>query len=131
MRRKDFEQFIHDSIQSLPPRAREAMENVMFVVEDKARRKRIGETNIKRNEVLLGLYEGIPKTKRSAGYFGVLPDRITIFQKPLEELSGGNKGKLKKLVGETVLHEVGHHLGLDEREIRALEAKRKKQSYNV
>ena len=77
--------------------------------------------------MLLGLYEGIPKTKRGAGYFGVLPDKITIFQQPIEELAGHDEKKLKKLIYEVVWHEVGHHLGFDEKEIRALEAKKKRQ----
>ena len=103
------------------------MNNVAFVIEDTARRKRAGETSIKKGEILLGLYEGIPKTDRGVGYFGVLPDKITIFKKPLEELSGGDKKKLKNLIGETIWHEVGHHLGFDEKKIRALETRRNKK----
>ena len=103
------------------------MDNVEFVIENKAHRKRTGETGIKKGEVLLGLYEGIPKTGRGAGYVGVLPDKITIFKKPLEELSGGNEEKIKNLIAETVWHEVGHHLGFNEKEIRALEARRNKK----
>ena len=79
------------------------------------------------NEVLLGLYEGVPKTKRGANYFGVLPDKITIFQQPIEELAGRDEKKLKKLIYEVVWHEVGHHLGFDEKEIHALETKKRKR----
>jgi len=79
------------------------------------------------NEVLLGLYEGVPKTKRGVNYFGVLPDKITIFQQPIEELAGRDEKKLKKLIYEVVWHEVGHHLGLDEQEIRTLETKKRKR----
>mgnify|MGYP001608271029 FL=1 len=103
-----------------------AMNNVAFVVERVARPKKAKEIGIKINEALLGLYEGVPKTKRGAGYFGVLPDKITIFQQPLEELTGRDENKLKRLVYEVVWHEVGHHLGFDEKEIRALEAKKEK-----
>lgn len=56
----------------------------------------------------------------------VLPDKITLFQKPIEELSGGNKSKLKQIIHEVIWHEIGHHLGFDEKEIRALEAKKKR-----
>ena len=130
MQRKHFEQFIRDSIQSLPLRTREAMDNLAFVVEDEARQRKSTRSTPRQSSgqagSLLGLYEGIPKTKRGAGYSGVLPDKITIFQKPLEALSNGNKHKLKQLVSEVVWHEVGHHLGFDEKEIRALEAKSKK-----
>lgn len=83
------------------------------------------------DEVLLGLYEGIPKTKRDAGYFEALPDKITIFQQLLEELAGRDEKKLKKLIYEVVWHEVGHHLGFDEKEIHALEAKKRNKQHIV
>jgi predicted Zn-dependent protease with MMP-like domain len=101
------------------------MENVAFFVEAEARRKKAREVGIKKYDVLLGLYEGIPKTKRGSGYFGVLPDKITIFQKPIEELAAGDKQKLRKIVSDVVWHEVGHHLGLGEKELRKREARRK------
>ena len=108
------------------------MDNVAFIVEREARHKKAKEVSIKVDEVLLGLYEGIPKTKRGAGYFGVLPDKITIFQQPIEELAGRDGKKLKRLIYEVVWHEVGHHLGFDEKEIRALEAKRRKsKNYTI
>lgn len=91
MNKNDFEQLISEAISALPEHGRKAMDNVAFVVEKEARRKKTKEVGIKVNEVLLGLYEGIPKTKRGAGYFGVLPDKITIFQQPIEELAGGNE----------------------------------------
>lgn len=126
MKKTDFEQFIREAISALPEHGRKAMDNVAFVVEMEARYKKAKEVGIKVNEVLLGLYEGIPKTKRGAGYFGALPDKITIFQQPIEELAGRDEKKLKKLIYEVMWHEVGHHLGFDEKDIRALEAKKKK-----
>lgn len=126
MMKNDFEQFIREAILALPGHGRKAMDNVAFVVEEEARRKKAKEVGIKVDEVLLGLYEGIPKTKRGAGYFGVLPDKITIFRQPLEELAGRDEKKLKKLIYEVVWHEVGHHLGFDEKDIRALEANKRK-----
>lgn len=122
-----FEKLIRQAFAALPAVIKEAIDNVEFVIENETRRKKSGETSIKRNEILLGLYEGIPKTERDAGYFGVLPDKITIFKKSLEELSGGDKEKLKKLINDTVWHEVGHHFGFDEKTIRSLEARRKKE----
>ena len=127
MRNYYFEKLVRQAVAALPSAAKGAMNNVAFMIEDEARRKRAGETSIKKGEILLGLYEGIPKTDRGAGYFGVLPDKITIFKKPLEELSGGDKKKLKNLIGETIWHEVGHHLGFDEKKIRALETRRNKK----
>lgn len=127
MKRKNFEQLVSEAISALPEQGRKAMDNVVFVVEGKARHKKAKEIGIKVNEVLLGLYEGISKTKRGEGYFGVLPDKITIFQEPIEELGNGKAEEIEKLVREVVWHEVGHHLGFDEEEIRALEAKKQRK----
>ena len=131
MKRDYFEQLIREAITALPRHIREVLDNVAFVVEQKPRRKKAKEVGIRMNETLLGLYEGIPRIKRDSGYFGVLPDKITIFQNPLEELSDGDEDKLKKLVREVVQHEIGHHLGLDEEELRALEAKKIKQDTHL
>ncbi|OGZ97506.1 MAG: hypothetical protein A2679_03220 [Candidatus Sungbacteria bacterium RIFCSPHIGHO2_01_FULL_54_26] len=122
---KTFARIVRQGIAALPASARAAMENVAVVVEKEARRKKAGEVGIRDGEVLLGLYEGVPKTKRGANYFGILPDKITIFQKPLEALSHGDPKKIQNLVCGVVWHEVGHHLGFSEKEIRALEKKRK------
>ena len=127
MRRKKFEQLVTNAISALPEHGRRAMDNVAFVVEREARHTKAKEIGINVHEVLLGLYEGVPKTKRGANYFGVVPDKITIFQQPLEELAGRNEDTLKKLIYEVVWHEVGHHLGFDEKEIRALEAEKRKK----
>ncbi len=124
MTRNSFEQLVREAVQALPENAKMAMENVAFVVEKEVRRAKARETGIRIDEVLLGLYEGIPNTERGSEYFGELPSIITIFQKPLEELAGRDKKKLKKLISETIWHEVGHHLGFDEKGIRALEAKK-------
>ena len=127
MDRKKFEKLVREAITALPAKTTKAMDNVAFVVEDRARRKKAGERGIRRDEVLIGLYEGIAKTERDSGYFGILPDKITIFQEAIEELSDKNEEKLKELVNETVWHEVGHHLGFDEKKISALEARRNKK----
>lgn len=121
----EFEKLVRGAIEAMPRHIRDAMDNVAFVIEKETRRKKAKEIGIKLDEVLLGLYEGVPRIKRGSGYFGVLPDKITIFQRPLEELAGGDENKLKRLIHEVVWHEIGHHLGFDEKEIRALEIKKR------
>jgi predicted Zn-dependent protease with MMP-like domain len=121
------EKLVREAVRALSAKMNTTLDNVAFVIEDEPRQKRAGETNIRKDEALLGLYEGIPKTERGFGYFGALPDKITIFQKPLEKLAGRDKVKLKRLIYEVVWHEVGHHLGFDEKEIRALEARQKQK----
>lgn len=122
----EFEQLVSEAIKALPPAGKKAMKNVVFIVEPEVRRTKASEMKIKRGEVLLGLYEGVSKLNRGTGYSWVLPDKITIFQKPIEMLAGENYDKLKEMVFDVVRHEVGHHLGFDEPGIRAYEAKRKK-----
>ena len=123
---------ILEAILALPEHGRKAMDNVVFIVERELRHKKTKEVGIKVNEVLFGLYEGIPKIERGAGYFGVLPDKITIFQQPIEEIAGRDKKKLRGLIYEVIWPEVGHHLCFCEKEIRALEIKRRKsKNYKI
>jgi predicted Zn-dependent protease with MMP-like domain len=119
-----FEQLVREAVGVLPRHIKDAMDNVAFVIEDEPRPKKAREVGIRMHETLLGLYEGIPRTKRGPGYFGVLPDKITIFQKPLETLSRGNHQTLKKLVYDVVKHEIGHHFGFNDKELRAIERAR-------
>lgn len=127
MTQRQFAQLVRNAVDALPESARQAMENVGFVLEDAARRRRPREKGIRRQEILLGLYEGVPKTKRGSGYFGVLPDKITLFRQPIEALAAGSEENLRRIIYDVVRHEVGHHLGFDEAAIRALERTRRRE----
>jgi predicted Zn-dependent protease with MMP-like domain len=97
---------VDEAVSSLPAQLRDAMSNVEIVVEDEP----------PRGEPLLGLYEGIPLTRRGIGYTGVLPDKITIYRGPLTRLYGYDAAVLHERVRHVVLHEVAHHFGIsDER----------------
>ena len=120
-----FERLVIEAVSALPPRVRKAMKNVAIVIEQEPRRKKSSEVGIKRDETLLGLYEGIPLIQRDSGYFGVLPDKITIFQKSIEALNTGGEEEIATLVREVVWHEIGHHFGLSDSELDILEKKRK------
>lgn len=126
-----FERWVAEAIDTLPPAGKRAMENVGFVVEPQVRKRKAHEVGIRLGHVLLGLYEGIPKTKRGPHYYWVLPDKITIFKEAIEALGGGDPVKIKEIVFDTVWHEVGHHIGFDEKDIRALEQKRGRRRENV
>ena len=126
MNNVEFEKLVSEAISAMPSHIQKAIDNVVFIVEPKFRHQKIKEVGVSTNEMLLGLYEGVPQIRRGSGYTGVLPDKITLFQEPLEELSGGDKNKLKQLIREVVEHEIGHYFGFDEAEIRAIELKRKK-----
>ncbi len=108
---------------AIPARIRNRMENVAFVVEDAPRRPRRGERGIHGYGTLLGLYEGVPMTRRGPHYGWVLPDKITIFQQPIELLAKGG-GDIARIVRDTVWHEVAHHLGMSEPDVWRWESRR-------
>lgn len=121
MRRRDFEQLILGAIASLPPRVREHLENVAFVLEQQPRASVARNHGVRSNGLLLGLYEGVPKTVWGRDFSGKLPDKITIFQEPIERLATEGGDDVGRVVRDTVWHEVGHYLGFSEREIRRRE----------
>ena len=101
-----FEQYAREALDSLPPDLRDQMSNVEIVVE----------LEPPPGQPLLGLYEGIPLTRRGSYYGAVLPDKITIFRGPLERLYGRDPETLRREVRRVVLHEIAHHFGIsDER----------------
>jgi predicted Zn-dependent protease with MMP-like domain len=102
----DFEREVEDAVASLPQELRDVISNVAIVVEDEP----------PPGQPLLGLYQGIPLTRRTSGYSGVLPDKITIYRGPLERLYGADPERLRSQIRHVVLHEVAHHFGIsDER----------------
>ncbi len=127
MKREAFEQLIEDAVASIPERFRKRFDNLAFIVEDEARRGGRHATRIKRGSILLGLYEGVPLARRGVNYSLVLPDTITIFQQPIEQLARGRTEMIRAIVRDTVLHEVAHHLGFDELEVRRWERKRREK----
>jgi predicted Zn-dependent protease with MMP-like domain len=101
-----FEEYAREALDSLPSDLRAEMSNVEIVVEEEPPGGR----------PLLGLYEGIPLTRRGSFYSGALPDKITIYRGPLERLYGSDQETLRKQVRRVVLHEIAHHFGIsDER----------------
>jgi len=100
----DFEKHVRRALESLPPEIARAIANVEIVVEDEN----------PEDPDLFGLYLGIPLTDRDSGYAGVLPDKIAIYRVPLEEEFGDEPAVLEEEIRITVLHELGHHFGLDE-----------------
>jgi predicted Zn-dependent protease with MMP-like domain len=125
MTHREFEQSITDALLTVPEHIRARMDNVAFVVEDFARRPGREEDGIRGHGVLLGLYQGVPLIDRGADYSLVLPDKITIFKDTIEELGRADPARIRRIVRDTVLHEVAHHLGFSEDEVRRWEQKRK------
>jgi predicted Zn-dependent protease with MMP-like domain len=114
--RERFEELVADALDEIPPELASEMENVAVVVEEWPTPAQLGG----RRGTLLGLYEGVPLTKRDPiGYGGVLPDRITIFLGPLSARAR-DEVELAAQVRVTVLHEVGHHFGMSDRRLHEL-----------
>ena len=125
MGQREFDELVEEAYAKVPRRFRERMRNVAVVVESEPSPRQTGRFGGSRGSVLLGLYEGRPLTTRSVADGFVMPDRITIFQGPHERLARSPQ-HLRELVEETVWHEVAHYFGLDERQVRAAELRRKK-----
>lgn len=124
---KEFEKLVEAALTAIPEKFRTLMDNVAIVVEDRARPERGQEIGIRQNEVLLGLYQGVPQTQRGPHYSLVPPDKITIFQNTIEEIGRTHEG-IRELVKNTVWHEIAHHFGSDERRVRRAEKRRGQKS---
>ncbi|MDB5079531.1 MAG: uncharacterized protein JWP00_1455 [Chloroflexi bacterium] len=115
----EFERLVTTALRGMPARFREFLkkENVVIVVERRPSRQKLLNLGMNpENDTLFGLYEGIPRTERSSHYNMALPDKITIYQDPLEEQFPG-QAALKEQVRRTVLHEVAHFFGIDDDEL--------------
>ncbi len=122
MERHAFDALVADALGSIPPRFREALANLAIVVEREPSRALLSEMEIEPPDTLLGLYQGTPLTERRWDYGNVLPDRILLFQGPLER-SSEDEDDLLIAIGETLIHEIGHYFGLSEEEIEDIEQK--------
>ncbi len=119
-----FEELVSEGIEAIPEKFLKRLENVEIIVEERPTLEQLKKLKIRKNALLFGLYEGVPQTKRW-GYGQVLPDKITIFKEPIEKASR-SKEDIKKLVKETVWHEIAHHFGFSEKRVREVEAKKRK-----
>jgi predicted Zn-dependent protease with MMP-like domain len=120
MRREKFESLVADALASIPRRFRDAMQNLVIVVEDEPSRALLREMDISPPGTLLGLYTGTPLTERRWDYGNTLPDRILLFQGPLQRESEDDDD-LMVAIAETLIHEIGHYFGMSEEQIEAIE----------
>lgn len=118
----EFQKIVSAAIDDIPPQYASHIKNLAFVVEDEPSEYQRQRLELLRGQTLYGLYEGIPLTKRGAGYNLVLPDKITIFKKPIEMTSTTHE-ELVEQVRHTLWHEVAHYYGLDHEQIHSLENK--------
>lgn len=123
----EFELIVAWAIDSMPSEYIKNMHNIAFVIEDEPNIEQRNRLHLVNGMTLYGLYEGIPLPVRGAGYNLVLPDKITIFRRPILERSQ-NMDELREQIKNTVWHEIAHHYGLDHGRIHALEVKKRKAS---
>ena len=120
MTRAEFDRYVKEAVASIPRRFRDAVANLAIVVEDEPSEDVLREMEIEPPDSLFGLYQGTPLTERTWGYGNTLPDRITLYQGPIEDASE-NEDDLVVCIGETLIHELGHYFGLSEEEIEEIE----------
>ena len=120
MTREKFEQLVAEAITLIPKRFRREMRNIAIVVEDEPSAELLEEMEIEPPDSLYGLYQGTPLTERTSGYGNTLPDRVTLVKTPIEE-DCDDEDDVRAVIGETLIHEVGHYFGLSEEEIEEIE----------
>jgi predicted Zn-dependent protease with MMP-like domain len=120
MTRAAFERLVAEAITLIPRRFRREMRNLALVVEDEPGDELLAEMEIEPPDSLYGLYQGTPLPERAWAFGNALPDRITIFQRPIEE-DCDDEDEVRAVIGETLIHEVGHYFGLSEEEITEIE----------
>ena len=122
MTREQFERLVEQALREIPQRFREAMHNVAVVVEREPSPDLLEELEIPPGDTLLGLYQGTPLTERSWGHGNSLPDRISIYQGPIEDACD-DEDEIRDCIAETVIHEFGHYFGMSEEQIEEIEEK--------
>jgi predicted Zn-dependent protease with MMP-like domain len=113
MSEERFRELAADAIDGLPEWVHEAMDNVEVFVEEAPPDGQV---------TLLGLYHGVPLSKRGMHYAGALPDRISLFRTTIERLAGGSDDRLRRIIAHTVAHELAHHFGISDDRLREIGA---------
>lgn len=121
MTRDAFRRLVAEAIDSIPPRFAQHVRNVAIVIEDEPAGDLLAEMDIEPPDTLLGLYQGTPLPERHWDHGNDLPDRILLFQAPIEDEADDEDGDVVGVIGETLIHELGHYFGLSEDEIMAIE----------
>ena len=118
----EFEQLVAEAVDSLPPFFLEKMQNIELLIAAWPTRATLRRAGIPAGSTLLGLYEGVPLTKRMSGYMLVAPDTITVFQGPIERTAGPDGVAIRDRVRHTVIHEIAHHFGISDERLMELGA---------
>jgi len=124
MERQKFEELVLRAIAELPAEFQEKMENVDVMIEDLPSKSQMKRLRLHYPTQLLGLYEGVPRIVRGQSYNMVLPDKITIFQKSIEDRCHSEK-EIELEIENVIRHEIAHHFGIDDHVLRSLESRKR------
>ena len=119
MELEEFERLAQEAFDSLPKELQERVENVHIVVEEQPGMDTVRKMRLPSPGSLLGLYEGIPLTRRDSNYgvFPVVPDKITLYRKNIARVAGTDD-RIRVTIRDVLIHEIAHHYGMDEDQIR-------------
>lgn len=118
--RERFEEMVAAAVEELPPAFLDRLDNVEFAVEDYARPEDYGR-HIGHGMTLLGVYRGVPVTRRRSSYNMIVPDAIVIFQQPIQRLAR-DEADLVERVRRVVRHEIAHYFGISDERLREIDA---------
>ncbi len=125
MDRPAFEKLVQNSLRRLPRRFKQKMENIAIEIEDHPSPALLRDMGIE-SGTLFGLYQGVPLTEREWNYGNVLPDRIVIYQRPIEAAASSSE-EIEEIVRDTVMHEIGHYFGFSDSELDEMEDEKRKK----
>ena len=120
MKRERFERLVTEAVERIPLKFRRALENLAIVVEGEPAAELLDEMAVDPPDTLLGLYQGTPLPDRGWAHGNALPDRVVVFQRPIEDACHDDAAVVVA-IGETVIHELGHYFGMSEEEIGEVE----------
>ena len=119
MDRSSFEKLVEKSLERLPKKFKHKLRNIMIEIEDRPAQELLDDMGIE-SGTLFGLYQGVPLTERDWNFGNALPDRIVIYQRPIESAAASPE-EIEEIVLDTVVHEVGHYFGFDDQSLYAIE----------
>ena len=125
MDRPAFEKLVEKALERLPKKFKKKLQNIMIEIEDRPAREVLDDMGIE-SGTLFGLYQGVPLTEREWNFGNVLPDRIIIYQEPIE-LAASSSEEIEEIVLDTVVHEIGHYFGFDDSELYEIEDEKVKK----
>jgi predicted Zn-dependent protease with MMP-like domain len=120
---ENFEKLVNEGIEQIPKKFLEKIKNTAIVVEEEPTQEQLKKLKLRKDYFLFGLYEGVPKTERWGGD-PLLPDKITIFKNHIEKYARSEE-EIKRIVKETVWHEIAHHFGMNEAMVKNAEKRKK------